>query len=101
MYREEFEETFINSEALENMTKDAAFRLLGRDVAMMIGYGQENPHHCYDLWEHSIKTMQGLACDNDNLLKIAAFFMILENHLWQEQKMAELFTMDMHKNQLR
>lgn len=74
MYREEFEETFINSETLENMTKDAAFRLLSRDVAMMIGYGQENPHHCYDLWEHSIKTMQGLACDNDNLLRIAAFF---------------------------
>lgn len=57
MHRKEFEETFINSGSLVNMTKDEALRLLGKEVAMMIGYNQNNPHHCYDLWEHSIKTM--------------------------------------------
>lgn len=84
MYRKEFEETFINSGSLANMAKDEALRLLGKEVAMMIGYNQNNPHHCYDLWEHSIKTMQGLTCDKDNQLRVAAFFMILANHLWQE-----------------
>lgn len=74
MYRKEFEETFINSGSLANMTKDEALRLLGKEVAMMIGYNQNNPHHCYDLWEHSIKTMQGLTCDKDNQLRVAAFF---------------------------
>ena len=74
MHRKEFEETFINSGSLVNMTKDEALRLLGKEVAMMIGYNQNNPHHCYDLWEHSIKTMQGLTCDKDNQLRIAAFF---------------------------
>lgn len=74
MHRKEFEETFINSGSLVNMTKDEALRLLGKEVAMMIGYNQNNPHHCYDLWEHSIKTMQGLTCDKDNQLRVAAFF---------------------------
>ena len=74
MHRKEFEETFINSGSLVNMTKDEALRLLGKEVAMMIGYNQNNPHHCYDLWEHSIKTMQGLTCDKDNKLRVAAFF---------------------------
>lgn len=74
MHRKQFEETFINSGSLVNMTKDEALRLLGKEVAMMIGYNQNNPHHCYDLWEHSIKTMQGLTCDKDNQLRVAAFF---------------------------
>lgn len=74
MHRKEFEETFINSGSLVNMTKDEALRLLGKEVAMLIGYNQNNPHHCYDLWEHSIKTMQGLTCDKDNQLRVAAFF---------------------------
>lgn len=74
MHRKEFEETFINSGSLVNMTKDEALRLLGKEVAMMIGYNQNNPHHCYDLWEHSIKTMQGLTVSKDNQLRVAAFF---------------------------
>lgn len=41
MQRKEFEETFINSESLVNMTKTEAFRFLGKDVAMMIGYDQK------------------------------------------------------------
>ena len=41
MHRKEFEETFINSGSLANMTKDEVLRLLGKEVAMMIGYNQE------------------------------------------------------------
>lgn len=74
MHRKEFEETFIYSESFVNMTKGEILRLLSEDVTMMIGYDQRNPHHCYDLWEHSIKTMQGLTCDKNNQLRVAALF---------------------------
>ena len=32
--------------------------LMDPNVINMIGYKQNNPHHCYDLYEHSLKTME-------------------------------------------
>ena len=54
--------------------------LLGIDAAKMVGYEQNNPHHCYDLMEHSLRTVSGVLSRTDgvntstDILKIAAFY---------------------------
>ena len=53
--------------------------LFGKDFAMMKGYSQNNPHHCYDLLEHTIRTVAAIDCDglSENEageLKIAALY---------------------------
>lgn len=52
-------------------------RTLGREVARMQGYAQNNPHHCYDLLTHTVKTVAGLDnfCEDKEtlpLLRVAA-----------------------------
>lgn len=51
----------------------------GRDFSMMKGYSQNNPHHCYDLLKHTIKTVESIDCtgmskDEISELKIAALY---------------------------
>lgn len=54
--------------------------LLGKDAANMVGYEQNNPHHCYDLMEHSLRTVSGVLSRIDDvnisadILKVAAFY---------------------------
>lgn len=54
--------------------------LLGIDAANMVGYEQNNPHHCYDLMGHSLRTVSGVLSRIDdvntyaNLLKVAALY---------------------------
>lgn len=37
--------------------------VFGQDFAMMQGYSQNNPHHCYSLLEHTLQTLLALDCD--------------------------------------
>lgn len=64
---------------LLNLSKEKLEALLGKDFAMMQGYSQNNPHHCYDLLEHTLRTVAALNCDDlsesESIeLKIAALY---------------------------
>ena len=53
--------------------------VFGQDFAMMQGYSQNNPHHCYSLLEHTMQTLLALNCeelsDSERLeLEIAALY---------------------------
>lgn len=48
--------------------------LLGDSVAKMISYDQRNPHHCYDLFLHTMHTVAGIKETAPALLRAAAFF---------------------------
>lgn len=49
----------------------------GEEVTMMIGYNQNNPHHCFDLFEHSLQTVAHINTEevqtSAELLRLAAF----------------------------
>ena len=57
-----------------NMSKANVNRLLGPEVAQMIKYNQNNPHHCYDLFLHTLHTVENLGDSASDALRIAAFF---------------------------
>lgn len=64
---------------LLSMDKEKLTLLFDSDFAMMKGYSQDNPHHCYDLLEHTVHTLDVINCDglseDDTLeLKIAALY---------------------------
>lgn len=47
---------------------------LGDAVKNMVGFDQRNPHHCYDLFNHSLHTVDGIESTAPVLLRVAAFF---------------------------
>lgn len=66
-------------EKLLSMDKEELKHIFGSDFATMQGYLQNNPHHCYDLLEHTIKTVEAIDCaelSKDEIieLKIAALY---------------------------
>lgn len=48
--------------------------LLGNETAQMVGFDQYNPHHCYDLFMHTLHTVNNLDCASSTTLRVAAFF---------------------------
>ena len=73
--RESFEESLIRP--LQYWCKKSQSEvksLLGSAVAQMVGFDQNNPHHCYDLFSHSLHTVQYLDKDSPALLRVSAFF---------------------------
>ena len=53
--------------------------MLGDEFAAMKGYAQNNPHHCYNLLEHTVRTAAGMDCsglsDEDAVqLRVAALY---------------------------
>lgn len=78
MNKNEFE-TIILSDSL--FSAESKTKLLSVDsaVAVMDGFLQRNPHHCYDLFEHTLHTVASINCeeldaDEIRLLKTAALF---------------------------
>lgn len=60
-------------------SKEELRTLLGKDFSMMKGYSQNNPHHCYDLLEHTLRTVETIDCTglskNETIeLKMAALY---------------------------
>lgn len=71
--REEFENSLIYApEYWMTLERDELAFLMGSDVALMYGFDQSNPHHCFELFEHAIMTVENLANDNQYLI-VAAF----------------------------
>lgn len=83
MTRQDFEKTLVAETCVSfwlSKTKTEVSKLLGPDVANMVGFDQCNPHHCYDLFSHSLHTVENVqhrlhstASENIQLL-VAAFF---------------------------
>lgn len=42
------------------------------EIVPMIGLMQNNPHHCYDVWTHTVKVVSFIECELT--LRLAAFF---------------------------
>jgi putative nucleotidyltransferase with HDIG domain len=57
-----------------NRTAEEINNFLGSSVSAMVGFDQRNPHHCYDLFTHSIYTVEGISNTAPALLRVAAFF---------------------------
>lgn len=56
------------------LSKEDVKQLMGCEVAQMIRYNQNNPHHCYDLFLHTLHTVEKLDNAASDFLRIAAFF---------------------------
>lgn len=75
MKREEFERNLYNAvDTWSEYSKTQICTLLGEKVGHMVGYQQCNPHHCYDLFQHILHTVDELPEEVTILLKVAAFF---------------------------
>lgn len=80
--RDEFEKLIRDKNVLDLFSvfsKTDIMELFGKEVAETYGYNQCNPHHCYDLWNHTLHTVDsissnGLNVDDYLTLRIAAFF---------------------------
>ena len=79
--KSEFENSLLRQDVVEyylNMPKEDIEYKFGSIVSDMVGFNQNNPHQCYDLLEHTLRTVKDiptgeLSNDEIKLLKIAAF----------------------------
>lgn len=65
--------------SLLQKNSDTLEAIFGSEFAEMKNYSQNNPHHCYDLLEHTLRTVDALDCSelhNQQILelKIAALY---------------------------
>lgn len=75
MMREQFEHSLINPLLFWSLkTKDEVSVLIGETAAVMISFDQLNPHHCYNLFLHTLHTVAGIKKTAPALLRAAAFF---------------------------
>lgn len=79
--KSEFENSLLREDVVEyylNMSREDIEYKFGSIVLDMVGFNQNNPHHCYDLFEHTLRTVKDiptgeLSNEEIKLLKIAAF----------------------------
>lgn len=70
-----FEKTLIEPMNFwSNKSKREVRKLMGEQVSMMVDYNQQNPHHCFELFQHSLHTVESLYDEASIDLRIAAFF---------------------------
>lgn len=82
MNRNEFEKTLNTPlEYWASKTEAEVSDLLTSSVGNMVGFDQHNPHHCYNLFDHTLHTVDAIPFFKDNisestltLLKVAAYF---------------------------
>ena len=77
--------------------------MLGDEFAVMKDYAQNNPHHCYNLLEHTVRTAAGMDCsglsDEDAVqLRVAALFHDIGKPVVALQKMERQFFIIMEKS---
>ena len=80
--KSEFENSLFRQDVVDyylNMSKEDLEYKFGSIVTDMVGFNQNNPNHCYDLFEHTLRTVNNiqtgeLSDEEIKLLKIAAFF---------------------------
>ena len=84
--REEFEYSLRNApETWMNLVKGEVPCLIGSDVALMYGFNQRNPHHCFELLEHAVMTVRNLKNDNLHLIVAAFLHDIGKPHVAREK----------------
>lgn len=79
--KSEFENSLLRQDVVEyylNMSKDEIEYKFGKKISDMVGYNQNNPHECYNLFEHTLRTVKDiptgeLSNEEIKLLKISAF----------------------------
>lgn len=83
MARQEFEKILENPDSVLfwlSKSKGEVCNLMGEEVAEMVDYNQCNPHHCYDLFAHTVHTVKNVQkrlsslSINEPLLLVAVFF---------------------------
>lgn len=75
MTREQFEKSLNNPLLFWlSKTKDEISVLIGETVARMVSFDQRSPHHCLDLFSHTLHTVAEIKETAPVLLRIAAFF---------------------------
>ena len=42
------------------------------EIALMVGFDQHNPHHCYDVWEHTLHALS--YAESDIVVRLAVLF---------------------------
>lgn len=73
--REAFEESLSDPLLYwSGKSNDEIKSLLGEDSSAMVAFDQRNPHHCYDLFMHSLHTVDALDKSSSANLRVAAFF---------------------------
>ncbi len=80
--KNEFENSLFREDVVEyylGMSREDIEEKFGEVVARMVGFNQNNCHQCYNLFEHTLRTVADipsgeLSRDDVKLLKIAAFF---------------------------
>ena len=80
--RQKFEESLLRDDVVEyylSKTPEELEAELGIEVSRMVGFEQKNMHHCYDLYGHTLHTVEavdttGLTEEQAKKLKVAAFF---------------------------
>lgn len=77
-----FEQSLLREDVVDyylSRKKKELEKDFGKVVSRMVGFDQKNSHHCYDLWEHTLRTIEEIKKDDltpDQLkkLRVAAFF---------------------------
>ena len=90
MERTEFENSLRDPLGWMKKDKEDVAQLLGTETAAMVDYDQRNPHHCYTLFEHALRTVEGLPKDCPALLRTAAFFHDIGKPLSAKEKNGRL-----------
>lgn len=80
--RKIFENALLRNDVVEyfsSKTPEELEKEYGPEVSRMVGFEQKNMHHCYDLWQHTLHTVEavdttGLTEAQAKKLKVAAFF---------------------------
>lgn len=79
--RDIFEQSLLREDVVDyylSKTKVEIEREFGKDILRIIGFEQNNSHHCYDMWEHTLRTIEaikrdGLTSEEFIKLRVAAF----------------------------
>lgn len=79
--RERFEQALLRDDVVDFFLEKSPEEIeafFGKDVARMVAFDQNNPHHCYDLFEHTLNVVEGIETDGLSQeeiikLKVAAF----------------------------
>lgn len=75
MNRTEFEKSLEAPVSYwQNKSQGEVGALLGMETARMVGFDQHNPHHCHDLFTHTLHVVENLPENASSLLRAAAFF---------------------------
>ena len=80
--KNEFEKIVLRDDIVDYLlskSKDEIQEMFGDKVSRMVKYDQDNSWHCYDLWEHTLRVVDGIKRDGLTIqeyknLRIAGFF---------------------------